>query len=46
MPFEQSRDIFYLSGGSGKHLLLFPDAPMNKRNIISKETNDHSRLGR
>jgi Xaa-Pro aminopeptidase len=39
MPFEQSRDIFYLSGVDQEEsiLLLFPDALMNtKRNIISK----------
>jgi Xaa-Pro aminopeptidase len=39
MPFEQSRDIFLLKA-IRKKLLLFPDL-MTKRNIISKETNDH-----
>jgi Xaa-Pro aminopeptidase len=40
MPFEQSRDIFYLSGVDQEEsiLLLFPDALMNKkRNIISQK---------
>jgi hypothetical protein len=37
MPFEQSRDIFYLSVGSGKHLLLFPDAHMNKEILFLKK---------
>jgi Xaa-Pro aminopeptidase len=50
MPFEQSRDIFYLSGVDQEEsiLLLFPDALMNtKRNIISKRNKrPYSRLGR
>jgi Xaa-Pro aminopeptidase len=50
MPFEQSRDIFYLSGVDQEEsiLLLFPDALTNtKRNIISKRNKrPYSRLGR
>jgi Xaa-Pro aminopeptidase len=49
MPFEQSRDIFYLSGVDQEEsiLLLFPDARTQKRNIISKRNKrPHSRLGR
>ena len=45
MPFEQHRDIFYLSGVDQEEsiLLLFPDAPYeNQREILFlKETNDH-----
>jgi Xaa-Pro aminopeptidase len=49
MPFEQSRDIFYLSGVDQESiLLLFPDAPYeHKRNIISKRNKrPYSRLGK
>ena len=45
MPFEQSRDIFYLSGVDQEEsiLLLFPDAPYEhqKEILFLKETNDH-----
>lgn len=45
MPFEQHRDIFYLSGADQEEtiLLLFPDA-MDKRHreiLFVRETNDH-----
>jgi two-component SAPR family response regulator len=41
MPFEQSRDIL-TAWIRKKALLLFRTLLMNtKRNIISKETNDH-----
>jgi len=45
MPFEQHRDIFYLSGVDQEEsiLLLFPDAPKEKHReiLFLKETNDH-----
>lgn len=45
MPFEQHRDIFYLSGVDQEEsiLVLFPDCPKEKyREILFlKETNDH-----
>ncbi len=45
MPFEQHRDIFYLSGVDQEEsvLLLFPDAPSeNQREILFlRETNEH-----
>ena len=45
MPFEQHRDIFYLSGVDQEEsvLLLFPDCPNEKyREILFvRETNDH-----
>jgi Xaa-Pro aminopeptidase len=43
MPFEQSRDIFYLSGvDQEESILLFPDAPYEHQEILFlKETNDH-----
>lgn len=45
MPFQQHRDIFYLSGVDQEEsiLVLFPDAPYeNQREILFlKETNEH-----
>ena len=45
MPFEQARDIFYLSGADQEEtiLLLFPDAMDKKRRevLFVRETNDH-----
>ena len=45
LPFEQHRDIFYLSGVDQEEsiLLLFPDAsnPKNKEILFVKETNEH-----
>lgn len=45
MPFEQSRDIFYLSGVDQEEsiLVLFPDAPnpAHKEMLFLKETNEH-----
>ncbi|WP_103866608.1 aminopeptidase P family protein [Aquimarina sp. I32.4] len=45
MPFEQHRDIFYLSGVDQEEsvLLLFPDAPNEKHReiLFLKETNEH-----
>lgn len=45
LPFEQHRDIFYLSGVDQEEsiLLLFPDAPKQKHRevLFLKETNDH-----
>ena len=45
LPFEQHRDIFYLSGVDQEEsiLLLFPDAPYNhlKEILFLKETNEH-----
>lgn len=45
MPFEQARDIFFLSGVDQEEsiLVLFPDAPNpNHREILFlRETNDH-----
>ncbi|WP_306351907.1 aminopeptidase P family protein [Flavobacterium sp. '19STA2R22 D10 B1'] len=45
MPFEQHRDIFYLSGADQEEsiLVLFPDAPYeHQREILFlKETNEH-----
>ncbi|AXT18432.1 M24 family metallopeptidase [Flavobacteriaceae bacterium AU392] len=44
MPFEQHRDIFYLSGVDQEEsvLVLFPDAPQEKHReiLFLKETND------
>ena len=45
LPFEQHRDIFYLSGIDQEEsiLLLFPDAPYEsqKEMLFLKETNEH-----
>ncbi|TSE09353.1 aminopeptidase P family protein [Aquimarina algiphila] len=45
MPFEQHRDIFYLSGVDQEEsvLLLFPDAPLAKHReiLFLKETSEH-----
>jgi Xaa-Pro aminopeptidase len=45
MPFNQARDIFYLSGVDQEEsiLLLFPDAPKEKHReiLFLKETNEH-----
>ncbi|RYM36030.1 M24 family metallopeptidase [Brumimicrobium glaciale] len=45
MPFEQHRDIFYLSGVDQEEsiLVLFPDAsdPKHREILFLKETNDH-----
>ncbi|MEC7262346.1 MAG: aminopeptidase P family protein [Bacteroidota bacterium] len=45
MPFEQARDIFYLSGADQEEtiLLLFPDALDKKKKeiLFVRETNDH-----
>lgn len=45
LPFEQHRDIFYLSGVDQEEsiLLLFPDAPYEhlKEILFLKETNEH-----
>ncbi|MGB0777612.1 MAG: aminopeptidase P family protein [Flavobacteriaceae bacterium] len=45
LPFEQHRDIFYLSGVDQEEsiLLLFPDAhdPIHKEILFLKETNEH-----
>ncbi|RDY59909.1 aminopeptidase P family protein [Flagellimonas nanhaiensis] len=45
MPFEQHRDIFYLSGADQEEtiLLLFPDAmnPKHKEILFVRETNEH-----
>lgn len=45
MPFQQSRDIFYLSGvdQDASKLVLFPDAPLEKHReiLFLTETNDH-----
>ncbi|RMB58599.1 aminopeptidase P family protein [Dokdonia sinensis] len=45
MPFEQHRDIFYLSGVDQEEsiLVLFPDSPKEKHReiLFLKETNDH-----
>ncbi|WP_318311181.1 aminopeptidase P family protein [Flagellimonas crocea] len=45
MPFEQARDIFYLSGADQEEtiLLLFPDAMDAKHRevLFVRETNDH-----
>ena len=45
LPFEQHRDIFYLSGVDQEEsiLLLFPDAPYEhlKEVLFLKETNEH-----
>jgi len=45
MPFEQARDIFYLSGADQEEtiLLLFPDAMDKKKReiLFVRETNDH-----
>lgn len=45
MPFQQHRDIFYLSGVDQEEsvLILFPDAPNQKHKevLFLKETNEH-----
>ena len=45
MPFEQHRDLFYLSGVDQEEsiLLLFPDAinPKHRELLFVRETNDH-----
>ena len=45
MPFQQHRDIFYLSGVDQEEsvLVLFPDCPKEKHReiLFLKETNDH-----
>ncbi|TVZ56447.1 Xaa-Pro aminopeptidase [Lutibacter sp. Hel_I_33_5] len=45
MPFEQNRDIFYLSGVDQEEsvLVLFPDCPRehHKEILFLKETNEH-----
>ena len=45
MPFQQARDLFYLSGVDQEEsiLLLFPDArdPKQREILFLKETNDH-----
>lgn len=45
MPFEQARDIFFLSGVDQEEsiLVLFPDAPNpnHKEILFLRETNDH-----
>ena len=45
LPFEQDRDLFYLSGADQEEtiLLLFPDAMDSKRReiLFVRETNDH-----
>lgn len=45
MPFEQARDIFYLSGADQEEtiLVLFPDAMDNKHReiLFVRETNEH-----
>ncbi len=45
MPFEQARDIFYLSGADQEEtkLLLFPDAldPKHREILFVRETNAH-----
>lgn len=45
MPFEQARDIFYLSGVDQEEsiLVLFPDAPNkdHREMLFVRETNDH-----
>ncbi|NNG08789.1 MAG: aminopeptidase P family protein [Arenibacter sp.] len=45
MPFEQNRDLFYLSGADQEEtiLLLFPDAADKKHReiLFVRETNDH-----
>ncbi|NER13170.1 M24 family metallopeptidase [Leptobacterium flavescens] len=45
MPFQQARDIFYLSGADQEEsiLLLFPDAidPKHREILFVRETNEH-----
>ncbi|WP_461533065.1 aminopeptidase P family protein [Sinomicrobium sp.] len=45
MPFEQARDLFYLSGADQEEtiLLLFPDAidPKHREILFVRETNEH-----
>ncbi|MHA7829882.1 MAG: aminopeptidase P family protein [Flagellimonas sp.] len=45
LPFEQDRDLFYLSGADQEEtiLLLFPDAidPKHRKILFVRETNDH-----
>ena len=50
MPFEQHRDIFYLSGVDQEEsiLVLFPDCPKEKHReiLFLKETNGISPFGK
>src|SRR5690606_18491538 len=45
MPFQQARDIFYLTGADQEEtiLVLFPDAPNKEHRemLFVRETNDH-----
>ncbi|MEM0517883.1 MULTISPECIES: aminopeptidase P family protein [Aequorivita] len=45
MPFQQARDIFYLTGADQEEtiLVLFPDAPYEEHRemLFVRETNDH-----
>lgn len=45
MPFQQARDIFYLTGADQEEtiLVLFPDAPYmeHREMLFVRETNDH-----
>ncbi|MCB0466466.1 MAG: aminopeptidase P N-terminal domain-containing protein, partial [Aequorivita sp.] len=45
MPFQQARDIFYLTGADQEEtkLVLFPDAPNkdHREMLFVRETNDH-----
>ena len=45
LPFEQDRDIFYLSGADQEEtiLLMFPDAmdPKHREILFVRETNEH-----
>ena len=45
MPFQQHRDIYYLSGVDQEEsiLVMFPDCPNKKHReiLFLKETNDH-----
>jgi len=45
LPFEQSSDLFYLSGADQEEtiLVLFPDAldPKHREVLFVRETNDH-----
>jgi len=45
MPFQQARDIFYLTGADQEEtmLILFPDAPNkdHREMLFVRETNDH-----
>ena len=50
MPFEQHRDIFYLSGVDQEEsiLMLFPDCPNEdlREVLFLTETNEHIAVGR